>query len=138
MKEYLKQNIWPVIAGFGIASVIMTAFEYANSLIYPFPEGMNTRDLEQVREFSMSMPSTAYILVFLGWAVGTFVAAVLVSKMVVDKKKTFNLLSALVIILTLAGLFNNIAFAAPVWFIILGILVFPVFAYFGYLFANKK
>src|SRR6185369_3883314 len=64
----LKRWIWPIAAGFIVASIIMLIFEWINHFIFPLPVGLDQHDTAAVQAFTASLPWTAYILVFLGWA----------------------------------------------------------------------
>lgn len=60
---------------------VIFAFEFLNSRLFPFPPGMDTSNLEQVRSFAGSMPGTALVLLLAAWILGSltagFVAALL-------------------------------------------------------------
>src|SRR3954471_3348140 len=68
----LKDWVGPIVAGFIVASIIMVIFEWINHYIFPLSADLNQTDTAAVQAFTASLPWTAYILVFLGWAVGAF------------------------------------------------------------------
>lgn len=117
------------------AFLIMMAFEYVNSLIFPFPSNINLYDLESVRAYTATMPWNAYILVWLGWIVGSLVAGWL--SVTLSKSKSIVLPLILGILLTALGLFNNIMLGSPLWVTILGLFLFIIPVWGGYEIAVK-
>jgi len=66
----MMRNVLAVVAGVVAAVAVMMACEFANSQLYPFPEGMDVYDIEKVRSFAATMPLSALMLVAAGWTVG--------------------------------------------------------------------
>lgn len=127
-----------ILSGFAslvAAFVIMLAFEYTNSLIFPFPTNINLGDVEAVRAFTKTMPWNAYILVWLGWVSSSFVAGWL--SITLSKTKSIILPLILGVLLTLLGLFNNIMLGTPLWVTIVGLFLFILPALGGYEIAVK-
>lgn len=137
----ITHYILPVVAGFIAASIIMMVFESINSLIYPFPEGMNTRDLVAVRAFADTLPATAFILVFLGWAkgaaVGTWLAGLIARYFGAAGSYRATALP-IAIILSLAGILNQQMFQFPIWTAIVGTALFFAFSYLGWKWGSVK
>lgn len=59
--KFLKEKVLPLIIGFVAASIVMMAFEYTNSLLFPFPNGFDTSNLEAVRVFAVNISLAIYI-----------------------------------------------------------------------------
>lgn len=116
------KRILAIILGLVLAFLIMTGCEFLNSLLFPFPAGMDLNNLEEVRAFTQTLPWTAYILVLLGWSLGAFFGGFLLYR--VDR--TARGLSPIIlgIILTLGGVSNFIMLEHPIWVMILGLLIF--------------
>lgn len=68
----LKRWVWPILAGFIVAAIIVLIFEWINSFIFPLPDTHEVMSAEELLALTAALPWTAYILVFLGWAVGAF------------------------------------------------------------------
>lgn len=64
-----------------LASATMMVVETVNSFLFPFPEGMDTTDLAAVQAFAHTLPATAFWVVIFGWALGSFVGGVVVTKL---------------------------------------------------------
>lgn len=135
MKSFITKKAWPLLAGFISASVTMMIFEYINHLVFPFPQGMDPNSYEQIRAFTDSLPSTAYLLVWLGWCTGSFIGSLVTVKL--SKEKEYKLSLILGVVLFLAGIFNNIMIGSPMWFNIVSLPMFFVFTYLGFRFSNR-
>lgn len=130
MMTFLTTKAWPVFAGLLAASVIMMAFEYANSFVFPLPEGLDITDPEQVRAFTASLPWTAYVLVLLGWIAGSFAAGSVTTYL--SGERTYRLSLVVGILLTIAGVANNIMIGHDLFFNIVGLPMFILFSYIGH------
>ena len=129
------RNILSGIAALFAAFIIMMVFEYTNSLIFPFPTGFDVTNTDAVRAFTQSLPWNAYILVWLGWIISSFVAGWLSTT--ISKTTTMFIPLTLGIILTLLGLANNLMIGAPLWVTIIGLFLFIPPALAGYQVAVK-
>jgi hypothetical protein len=118
-----------VIAGLVAAVAIMMACEYTNSLLHPFPEGMNTQDIEAVRNFAGTMPLQALLLVALGWTAGSFVGGYVATR--AAGGHTAGPALALAVLLTAAGGLNAWMIQNPAWFHAGGLPVFVLFTMLG-------
>ncbi len=127
MKDTLKLIIWPVVVGLLMAFSIMMLFELINSFFFPFPEGMDVRD---VQAFTKTLPWTAYILVLLGWIVGSFIAGCVTTKL--SRMESYKPALMVGIILTLLGVVNNIIIGHDMVFNIIGLPMFIIFTYLGH------
>lgn len=101
MQKYLY-----LLLAFVATSAVMMGFEFTNSFFFPFPEGLDTNNLEVVRAFSSSLPYTAMIMVFLGWLFGTIVGTIIILKKIGEVKFAYILAG----ILTFFALANNYLF----------------------------
>src|SRR3990167_1516682 len=101
MKDFILTRLWPLIAGLLLAFVVMTLLEYANSFIYPLPEGLDISDPQAVRVFTATLPWMAYILVLAGWILGALTAGLLTTYLSGEQKYRLSFLVC--IILTYLG-----------------------------------
>ena len=115
MKNPLLKKIAAVFAGFLASFTMMMVFELINSFFFPFPSGMNTKDIVQVRMFTQALPASFYILLIFGWFLGAVMGIYTIRKILKDSnQKTLLFLSQiLLIILTLLVVFQNMAFSVP-------------------------
>lgn len=135
MKNFLKLRLWPVVAGLLTAFVIMMIFECINSLFFPLPDGLDIMDPVAVRAFTETLPWTAYILVFLGWVVGSFKAGCVTTYL--SKEETYRLSFDVGILLTILGILNNLMIGHSMFFNIIGLPMFILFTYLGHKYMKK-
>jgi hypothetical protein len=122
--------IGATVLGMLAASVIMMAFEFTNSIFFPLPQGLNINDVNAVRAFAASLPWTAFILVLLGWTFGSFAGGFVASRFF--HAKTFHPALAVAVVLTIAGIVNNVMLGSPVIVTIFGLVIFVLGAYGGF------
>jgi hypothetical protein len=125
----MLRNAISVIAGLVSAVAIMMGCEYTNSLLHPFPEGMNTQDIESVRNFAATMPLQALVLVAIGWTAGSFVGGYVATR--AAGGHTAGPALVLAVLLTAAGGLNAWMIQNPAWFHAGGLPVFVLFAMLG-------
>lgn len=130
----LKQWIWPVVAGFIVASIIMVIFEWINHFIFPLPPGLDQRDTAAVQAFTRSLPWTVYVLVFVGWAVGAFEGGCTTAW--TGKEKQLPLTIVLAVLLVLAGIFDMVVLGFPVPAMALGLIILAISPFLGRLALN--
>lgn len=135
MKNFIKFKAWPVIAGLLTAFIIMTVFEFVNSLFFSLPEGLNIYDPVAVKAFTTSLPWTAYVLVLLGWIFGAFKAGCVTTYLA--REGTYKLSFFVGVILTVLGIANNIMIGHDMFFNIVGLPMFIVFTYLGHRYLLK-
>ncbi len=135
MKHLLRYKILPVVAGLLTAFVAMMVFEFANSFIYPLPEGLDVMNPEAVRAFTASLPWTAYILVFVGWVLGAFKAGYVTTYLA--RENTYRQSRIVGILLTLGGILNNFAIGHEMLFNVVALPMFLVFTYLGHRYLIK-
>ena len=146
----LKRWVWPILAGFVVASIIMLIFEWINHFIFPKPAGLDLYDTAAVQAFTASLPWKAYILVFLGWAVGSFEGGCTTAWLAGEKPARpdghsggqFRVTAVLAVLLVLGGIADMMMLGFPIVPTALGILILAVFPYLGYtalnMFERKK
>src|SRR6266576_1660431 len=98
----LKHWVWPVVGGFVVAALIMMLFEWVNSFLFPLPKDLDWMDTVAVQAFTASLPWTAYILVFLGWAIGAFEGGCTTAWLAGENQ--FRVTAVLTVLLVLAGI----------------------------------
>jgi hypothetical protein len=130
------RNALSVIAGLVAAVAIMMGCEYANSLLHPFPAGMNTQDIEAVRNFAATMPLQALVLVAIGWTAGSFVGGFVATR--AAGGHTAGPALVLAVLLTAAGGLNAWMIQNPAWFHAGGLPVFVLFAMLGEYAGRKR
>jgi hypothetical protein len=136
MKNVIIRKILAVVGGFVGASLVMMLFECINSFFYKFPSSMDPNNIEQLRAFSASLPWTAYVLVFVGWAAGAFVAGYLVSA--ISKEEGWILAGVEALLLVFAGWTNDVLLRDAIPFYVLETFMLPAMTYLGSRFYFRK
>jgi hypothetical protein len=121
---------WPVVAGLLTGFVVMMVFEYVNSFFYSLPQDLDWTNAEAVHAFTATLPATAYMLVFLGWIVGSCIAGYVTTR--VSRVATYRLSFITGFVLALIGLLNNLMLGHGVFFNMLSLPLFVAGTYFGH------
>lgn len=121
------RSIAAVVAGFIAASIVMMIIESINGrLIYPalgkVAEGV--QDRETLRALLANAPVGAFLVVIAGWALGGLAGGWVAAKL--SPPSTMRPTFVLGVLLTLAGIANNLMIPPPLWFWFAGLAVlFP-------------
>jgi hypothetical protein len=133
------RGIGAVIAGFVGASVVMLVVETVNGhVLYPELGTMaqGVTDREVLRGMLASAPVGALLVVLVGWALGSLVGGFLAAWIGGDARVRLALI--LGVLLTLAGIANNLMLPPPGWFWIPTLLIFLPAAYAGAQLAPQR
>ena len=126
----------------------MLVFEWINHFIFPIPKVLDSNEPINVQAFTASLPWTAYILVFLGWAVGAFEGGCTAAWLSQDSNESgtdasrprgvvragerqFRVTTVLAILLVVAGVADMAMLGFPPTFTALGLLILAIFPYLG-------
>src|SRR4051794_23378764 len=127
--RFFRGSVIPVWGGMVVAGIAIMVIEFLGSKVYPSPPGMNPEDSASVRAAMALMPLGALLFVLLGWIVGTFAGAWVTARMVYRSPITHGLVLGAIF---LAGsIVNMLLIPHPVWFWVLGVVVFLPTAYLG-------
>ncbi len=131
MRSALK-NVASVIVGFITASVIMMLVEMFNGhVLYPelsqAAQGMT--DPEDIRALMASVPTGAMLVVLGGWFLGAVAGGWVTARIAAPAGLRHALILA--VLLTLAGIANNLMLPPPLWFWLAGMLVLGPAAMLG-------
>ena len=131
--------ILAVIAGFIAASVVMVVVESINGrVLYPelgkLAEGVTDREV--IRSVMANAPVGSFLVVLLGWALGSLTGGFFAAWI----GRSTPVASALVVggLLTVAGVANNLMLPPPAWFWIASLVVLLPAAYAGAQMAPPK
>lgn len=133
---FLKRWVLPVVAGFVVASAVMMLFETLNSFLFPLPKDLDWSDQAAVKALTLSLPWTAFILVILGWAAGSFVGGWVSTYL--SGEVSYRVTALLSALLVLAGIANVLMLGHPLIFTILGIAALAAFPYMGFLVRSRS
>ena len=131
MRSALR-SVAVVAAGFILASTVMIVVETINGkVLYPelakAADDVNDRDA--LRALFAAAPSGALLVVLGGWALGGVVGGWITARLAAHS--TVGHAVALGVLLTVAGIANNLIAPPPLWFWIASVAVFIPAAYVG-------
>jgi len=131
----MVKRILSVVLGLICAFVLILSLEMINSLFYAPPEGVDFKTPVAMRAFIDALPVTAFLLVLLGFILGTFIGS-LVAVMV---SKSGNLVPAMLVgvILMVANMADLYLIQHPLWFAVLSTAVYLPMAYLGGIVGNR-
>lgn len=132
----MVRKILAVFAGVIVASICIWAIETLNHMMYPYPDGMKPNDMEGFKSYIETLPFLGKFMVIVGYAVGALVSGFIATKISKDGKPTAAIICG--IIFLVFTIYNMTVLPTPIWFWVLGILVWSL-VLAGYKLAlNKK
>lgn len=132
----LKSYILPVVAGSMTGMILQVVGEKLIHSIYPVPEGTRLDNKEELAAYITTLPTNAFFLLLLNYAVCTMIAGMVATLITQDNSKR----PAIVVgcLITLGGLFNIALMPfQPIWVSVVSVLVFLPAAILGYVIAVK-
>lgn len=129
------RNVLSVIGGLAIAVVTFLITETINTSLHPTPTNLDFNDAEVVKSFYESQPLSFWLLVLLGWIVGSFLCGLLIKRISHPEKKILPIIAG--ILLTLSAVANFSLLPHPTWVVIFGLLVFIPSTFLGHSFYKK-
>jgi hypothetical protein len=103
-----------------VAFVLVQAAEMGVHHMHPFPAGMDTKDMNAIKAFVATLPVSAFILVLLGWFVGTAAGTFSASK--IGRSATPGYVTGG--LLFAAGIANSIIIPQPLWFTLVSFVIY--------------
>ena len=126
------RSIFAVVTGFVVASAVMMAVETVNGrYLYPElgkqAEGITDREVH--RSILAGAPVGAFLVVILGWVLGSLAGGCVAAW--IGRRAPVGHALVLGGLLTLGGIANNLMVPPPLWFWIAGLVVLIPAAYAG-------
>ena len=115
--------------GLVAAFLIFLLIQGVNSVLFPPPAGTDLRDSEAMRRFAETLPTTAFLVVLLSYAVGSFAAGWIAARYAPRGAMSHALVVGAA--LTLVGVMNLMALPHPTWFWVVNLPEFVLFAWLG-------
>ena len=115
------RNIFAVIAGIFLGSVVNMALVNLGPMIVPLPDGADITTQEGLRESIHLMQPANFIFPFLAHALGTLAGAFVAAKLAVSRQRNLALLIG--VFFLIGGIMMVVAVGGPLWFKALDLLV---------------
>lgn len=132
----MLRDILAGVLGIAIAVAIVFLTDELSHMLYPFPSGVDPSDPDALRAYIATVPLGAFLLVMGGWVLGTFVGAVVATRIGTAKPWVYP---AIVGIFMLAGTTATlIAIPHPLWFSIVSLIAILTSAWLAWLVAPQR
>lgn len=118
-----------ILVGIVIAVATVFAVEQIVHLFAPAPPDFNMRDPEQVRARVAGLPATAFLLVLVGWLVGTALGSW--AAMRISRSVTLWPGGAVGGAIAAATLYNVVTIPHPIWFAAAALILIPIASWVG-------
>lgn len=132
----MLRKILSMIAGLTAAITIFIITESINGSLYPIPSDLDFTNPEAVKSFYGNQPVLFWLLVLLGWAIGSFVCGFLIKLISKTEKKLLPIIAG--VLLTLSAVANFFALPHPTWFVIVALLLFIPLVLLGHKIYKPK
>lgn len=126
----MKRNIISVVVGLFSAIIIFVIAETVNSALHPAPQNLDYNDSIAVKTFYENQPLTLWLLVLVGWIIGSVLCGFLIKLISKNDNEKLPIIAG--IILTLSAIVNFFSLPHPTWFIIISLFAFLPFVLIGY------
>lgn len=131
----MVRKILSVIAGIIAGAICIGAIEMLGHYLYPLPEGMKADDMDAMKEYIPHAPFMALFFVILAYALGALAAGFVSTKIANDGKNRYAIICGIIFLIT--TIINLTMLPTPIWFWVLGILVW-ILVLAGYKLALNK
>lgn len=131
----MMRSILAVLAGVVVAGIVIAGVEYLGHLIYPPPPGLDPSDVESMKAMMADIPLGSLLFVLLAWALGSLAGGGVAARIAARS----YLLHALIVggIMLIGGVINMAMIPHPLWFWIVGVILFLPSAYAGARLAGR-
>ena len=113
----LVKNIWAVVLGLIIGSLVNMGIIMISGSIIPPPQDADITTMEGLKSTMHLFEPKHFIFPFLAHALGTFIGAVVAAMIAATHKIKFSL--AIGVVFLIGGIVNVIMLPSPIWFSIL-------------------
>lgn len=131
----MLRKILAIPAGLVAGGIGIFLIQMLGHKLFPLPEGMNPNDMEAMKTYVASAPFMALFFVILSYALGALLSGFASTFVAGDHKKVYAVVCG--IIFLLQSIYMMYSLPTPIWFWILGILVWAL-VLLGYRLALKK
>lgn len=117
----MGRRILAVVGGLLAGSICIWLMEALGHFLYPLPAGVEPTNVEAFKAYVSTLPFAALLLVLVGYSLGAVVSGFISTKIANDGKNRYAIICG--VFFLLATVYNMIMLPTPVWFWVLGILL---------------
>jgi hypothetical protein len=118
-----------VLVGVIVAMGLTAVIEMVGNHLYPLPPGLDIHDHASMREYVHAMPTGAFVMVLLAWAVGAGTGAWVAARLAGRARLVHGLIVGALFLA--AGIMNMLMVPHPIWMWIGGVAVLAGCGYLG-------
>ncbi len=131
----MVRRILAVIGGIIAGSLTVAAVEMLGHYLYPLPAGMKSDDMEAMKEYISNAPFMALFFVIIAYALAALMVGFVSTKIANDGKNKYAIIGG--VIFLIITIVNLAMLPTPIWFWVLGIVVWGL-VLVGYQLAVNK
>ncbi len=120
----MLRKILAIPAGFLAGGLGIFLVQAIGHKLYPLPEGMNPNDMEAMKNYVDTAPFMALFFVIISYALGAFLSGFVSTKVAGDHKKVYAIACGIVFLIQ--SIYMMYSLPTPMWFWVLGILVWAL------------
>lgn len=132
----MVRQIVGVVAGIVAGSLCVWGVETLNHTLYPYPVGMKANDMNAFKAYIENLPFFGKLMVIIGYALGALASGFVAAKVSKNGKHTSAIICG--VIFLCFTIYNMTVLPTPVWFWVLGVLVWSLVLVGSKLALNKK
>jgi hypothetical protein len=125
----ILRSVGAVMAGLIVGVIVVGGTEAVTSKLYPLPPGIDSSNMEAVREHVANVPAAALLLVLSGWGIASIVGSWLATRLGPSRHAGHG--ATVGLLLLSAGVANMMMLPHPAWFWAAALVVFPLCTYLG-------
>lgn len=125
----MARPIRGVLAGIGVAFVLVLAIETVGMPLFPQPEGMDPLNRESVRQHLAQISPGSFAMVLLAWSVAAFAGPWIARRMVGETPVWPPLTVAA--LFALLCVYNLVVVPSPLWMVVAAIILIPLTTWLG-------
>lgn len=125
----IVKGILAIIIAIIVGSIVNGGILFLSNAIFGAPEGMDLFDAESVKAHAHQLTTANFIGALLAHQIGTLVGAFIAAKLAPSAKMIFAIVIGVWFLL--GGIYATTLIPAPVWFIVLDLVLYIPLAFIG-------
>ncbi len=117
----MLRKILAVVAAVFAGGILVSVVQSIGHSMYPLPAGADPNDMEDMKKYVESAPFMALFFVILSYAAGALTGGFVSTIIANDGKKTYAIITGIIFVIFSVIMMSSLP--TPIWFWIMGILV---------------
>lgn len=131
----MGKRILSIVVGIAVAIILVMLTDEISGKMAPAPPNIDFKNHEQAVQFMQTLPLNVFITVLIGYALAAFAGAVTAT--LISGRTNVRPAMVIGIVLTIGGIMNLVGLPHPIWFMVINVPEYLVFAYLGYMVSKK-